>query len=535
MIKFTCSKCSRHITVDEKHAGKKGKCPDCGQVVVVPGESKTFAFSCPSCKYKIKVAESYAGRKAKCPKCKESVEVPFGNEIPVPEARSATVACGICGQAVRVPEGTVGESLQCPKCGSYVDPASGGFASEVAEPATNGEEEEYYEESYGASTPTESMGRDRRLILILSGMALIVVVGIIALIVFLKSSGSSPAQQLDTPLQPGQVADVNSQPQPPKSVAQRTEEAVTPEIASTAPLQFGPAPGTKRTMRISTATTQSIQIAEQEPDITAVETFTFDLEAMPAGTDGTIPLRVSLEAVQIETGTADAMVGKYDSTKPQNGTKNTIGEWYGLFLGKPFTISVSSRGEIASLALDELFVAAAEERLRAEGRTDLRSDSHQESVLRMKTHLEGFPVMSRDKVSNLISELIFMLPDEPLRTDTTWNRSMSIPQVNRRLALATAYTVTSVEDGICTIQAEGKRSYEEEAVVQEMGQAKLSYKLGGTCHTTFTLDSRMGWLLGKEQQTNLSGQMVMTGTGSPELDRANQVALEIAVTVTTVE
>ena len=36
MIKFTCLNCNQSIRVDDRHAGKKGKCPKCGTAVVVP-------------------------------------------------------------------------------------------------------------------------------------------------------------------------------------------------------------------------------------------------------------------------------------------------------------------------------------------------------------------------------------------------------------------------------------------------------------------------------------------------------------------
>jgi hypothetical protein len=36
MIEFQCNKCGQKISVHEKHAGKKGKCPKCKNVLVVP-------------------------------------------------------------------------------------------------------------------------------------------------------------------------------------------------------------------------------------------------------------------------------------------------------------------------------------------------------------------------------------------------------------------------------------------------------------------------------------------------------------------
>ena len=49
MIKFACSNCSKTIRVDDKYAGKKGKCPKCGQAVVVPERSTIIEFHCDGC------------------------------------------------------------------------------------------------------------------------------------------------------------------------------------------------------------------------------------------------------------------------------------------------------------------------------------------------------------------------------------------------------------------------------------------------------------------------------------------------------
>jgi hypothetical protein len=37
MIKFPCPKCSTTITAADEHAGRKGKCPSCQEVMVIPG------------------------------------------------------------------------------------------------------------------------------------------------------------------------------------------------------------------------------------------------------------------------------------------------------------------------------------------------------------------------------------------------------------------------------------------------------------------------------------------------------------------
>src|SRR5688572_26702389 len=36
MIKFNCGQCGQKIGVPDAHAGKRGKCPNCGAVVSIP-------------------------------------------------------------------------------------------------------------------------------------------------------------------------------------------------------------------------------------------------------------------------------------------------------------------------------------------------------------------------------------------------------------------------------------------------------------------------------------------------------------------
>jgi DNA-directed RNA polymerase subunit RPC12/RpoP len=76
MIKFHCKNCGREISVQDKHSGKRGKCPKCGNVVVVPDKSTIVEFHCENCGQKISVPKIHAGKKGKCPKCKSIVVVP---------------------------------------------------------------------------------------------------------------------------------------------------------------------------------------------------------------------------------------------------------------------------------------------------------------------------------------------------------------------------------------------------------------------------------------------------------------------------
>ena len=87
MIRFECGKCGRTIKVTDSYAGKKGKCPDCGGGVRVPGPEEPgngsgghhIRFSCGMCDQHVKVAGKLAGKTIECPHCKCYLDVPDEN------------------------------------------------------------------------------------------------------------------------------------------------------------------------------------------------------------------------------------------------------------------------------------------------------------------------------------------------------------------------------------------------------------------------------------------------------------------------
>jgi len=76
MIRFYCEHCAHKITVRDKDAGKQGKCPKCGGVIVVPAESTIIEFHCENCNRRISVPKSHAGKKAVCPQCSNTFIIP---------------------------------------------------------------------------------------------------------------------------------------------------------------------------------------------------------------------------------------------------------------------------------------------------------------------------------------------------------------------------------------------------------------------------------------------------------------------------
>jgi hypothetical protein len=111
-IRITCPNCKRGMLVDERLAGKKGRCKACQQPITVPPlpasnspatptasapvdveaeaaalfadepkpaeqvEVKTIDFNCPYCDEPIQLSADLAGKRAPCPECKHIIKVP---------------------------------------------------------------------------------------------------------------------------------------------------------------------------------------------------------------------------------------------------------------------------------------------------------------------------------------------------------------------------------------------------------------------------------------------------------------------------
>ena len=95
-IEFTCPNCHQHVRTPDSAAGKKGKCPHCLAIVLIPAviapgnppapapkpapraatASDVIEFACPTCQKSVRTPPSAAGKKGKCPHCQTIVQIP---------------------------------------------------------------------------------------------------------------------------------------------------------------------------------------------------------------------------------------------------------------------------------------------------------------------------------------------------------------------------------------------------------------------------------------------------------------------------
>jgi hypothetical protein len=104
-IEFSCTRCQKTIRVDPSAAGKRGKCPQCGEIVTVPQAAPSpaaapalqpfgglakkpapanLSFPCPNCRKSVSAPAALAGKRGKCPHCQATVVI--GGSMPGPAA-----------------------------------------------------------------------------------------------------------------------------------------------------------------------------------------------------------------------------------------------------------------------------------------------------------------------------------------------------------------------------------------------------------------------------------------------------------------
>jgi DNA-directed RNA polymerase subunit RPC12/RpoP len=150
-IRFTCSHCSRSLTVKDELAGKRGRCPYCKQVIVVPASRATapvrdprkpdaeslalaalglsssetvtgaetvssskpappIQVTCSWCDHQFEVEGTLAGKQTPCPECRRIVRVPAAQTQSPRDWRQAARAptAAVLSQQQAAPEGAWG-------------------------------------------------------------------------------------------------------------------------------------------------------------------------------------------------------------------------------------------------------------------------------------------------------------------------------------------------------------------------------------------------------------------------------------------
>lgn len=219
MIRFTCSNCGRHISVDDRYSGRKGKCPKCGGVVRVPKKPAVIAFSCSICDHQIKLSLQYSGQNVQCPECGNEVIVPTAGQEVIEGDHAGHIECPICNQVITTPAGSESTPTKCTQCGCDLE-------SEI-----------------------ELAVEQRRLRFVIGTTALAVIVVVIAVLALILPSDPQPAKDI----QRNQTLPTTDPPLTPS----------TPDMSATT-ADIADSPGTYLSVDIEIQPNGDVIISEQQ-------------------------------------------------------------------------------------------------------------------------------------------------------------------------------------------------------------------------------------------------------------------------------
>jgi hypothetical protein len=176
-IKFLCPSCKKVVSVKDEFAGKRGKCPHCGNVLTVPAPTRPPTTSGPP-----------AAKRATPPPSPRSVRAPKPPPGPVdldaeaaaalrdePAPESAAVAsttidfnCPMCDTELHLPLDLAGKRSPCPECRRIIkvpepvkrDPANWRQTTQNLPSAARRPEEKAPEGAWGSATGAATVSRE---------------------------------------------------------------------------------------------------------------------------------------------------------------------------------------------------------------------------------------------------------------------------------------------------------------------------------------------------------------------------------------
>ena len=181
MIEFKC-KCGKKFSVEDKYAGKKGKCPQCKEVVRIPPQSNIAQDkdAIKSSKDNLNVSDSsVSNNKADLDDFMDSIGIANNNsegnnqnvESPI-KFQEPTKACPYCGEEI------LEIAKKCKHCKEYVESSEGAFLSLNGVPYTGLNE--------GGSKSIRAEGEEYSQSIGGSILKFLIVFGSVLLIIFLS-------------------------------------------------------------------------------------------------------------------------------------------------------------------------------------------------------------------------------------------------------------------------------------------------------------------------------------------------------------
>jgi len=560
MIRFVCKLCGEVISVQDQLSGRQMECPKCKSIRAIPDKSPKIKFHCKSCGQRIRVAQIHAGKKGKCPKCKKLIVIPTLQEGSAEGSGMVTLVCSICNETIHVPEGSKKEFIECPGCSSYMEAPSGSVTAESAASGTSipsGADEDPYEDE--SDLPEEGASMDRRLIFIISGVAAVVVVGLIILVTVILPSRPRPAEKPEDLRSQQQVAYRDLRPKPVTSDRDLQSRPVTfdkSDAARSLDLKLRLKPRQKYRLRIINEDKVSMTMMEQRQDINSISTVGLEFEVEQIDANSIAWIKVTYLTLREKAGSAAGQM-EYDSTKPDAATDHAFAQTYSAMIGQSFVMKVTPEGKMLELqGIDEMYMGMAEKIVEGEDESirkramERMADGAEERAERTIENLnqrygsrkkreeavsdliKKNPLFTEEKIRGTVGNVIMPFPGGFVEIGDSWQGKAVLP-AGAPIDIDLTYTLKQKKQGMAVVGISSKiELIDEPASTKDSPLGATKANVTGSYEGSVQIDSGSGWTVRKNTTMRCSGEMKM----APNEQMPQEMSLPITMeSITTVE
>ena len=317
-------------------------------------------------------------------------------------------------------------------------------------------------------------------------------------------------------------------------------------------LQFRPKTGVSQTVRVNSKLATTHQ-RPSGPDCTEhITTVTVQVEPTRIANDGNVVVKITFLKMVLDSHRKSDGLSflQYDSSNQSNKSNASSGQ-YGAHIGESFIVIVSARGEIVELRTDTFYTAVAANRMKHEddalralarrykGKEDIKQQndkygSAEKRKLAYKEDASSSAWYGTDRLRLLVNQMLVPLAGEPVKDGAEWKGPVMV-SVEYPMEMVGTYTLKSVDDTVCTIQAQAQRNPDDKLPKGPGGRRAVGSKLGGIYQATLKVDRATGSLLSRESVMNLTGDIFMPGSRSANPEGSVPVTMEATTTVEIVE
>jgi hypothetical protein len=258
-------------------------------------------------------------------------------------------------------------------------------------------------------------------------------------------------------------------------------------------LKFNFQPGSKYQYTMNTHTTvlqqamgMSMKVGQ---DMTLVSTYDM------MGNDGQnkkMNITYNRIAMKIDN---NAMPMQYDSDDTAH--QDSMLKGLSGMLNKPFNATISDQGEVINVSgLTEILGSL--------------TDSTQPNAQKNKMMLSQ--QMNDSSVKSSLQQSFNVYPGHPVKVGDTWKRTISSPMSNVIMKVESDYKLTSVKNGIATIDVNSKLTSVASA---NPAMKELKIDLTGTQKGTSEIEVSSGLMTNSTMKMTIKGKISITGTEIP--------------------